>query len=84
MAFYAGGLCFIGAEGGNPLPVFLLIAGKRPGERVGEIVPEPFLYRESVAVALRLSFARLCGSGSNGYLKIERAFDCQMSDVRNK
>ena len=84
MAFYAGRLGFVGAKGGNPLPVFLLIAGEWPGERVGEIVPEPFLYRESVAEALRLSFARLCGSGGNGYLKIERAFDCQMSDVRNK
>lgn len=68
MAFYAGGLCFVGTEARNPLPVFLLIAGEWPGERVGEIVPEPFLYRESVAVALRLSFAGLCGSGGNGYL----------------
>ena len=84
MAFYAWRLGFIGTQGGNPLPVFLLIAGKWTAERIGEVVPEPFLYRESVAEALRLSFARLCGSGGNGNLKIERAFDCQMSDVRNK
>ena len=68
MAFYAWRLGFIGAKGGNPLPVFLLIAGKRSGERVREVMPEPVLYREIVAVALRLSFARLCGSGGNGNL----------------
>jgi hypothetical protein len=44
VAFYAWRLCFIGAEGGNPLPIFFLVAGKWPRERVGEIVTQPGFY----------------------------------------
>ncbi len=44
VAFYAWRLGFIGAEGGNPLPVFLLIAGKWTAERVGKVVPQPGFY----------------------------------------
>jgi hypothetical protein len=44
VAFYAGSLGFIGTQGGNPLPILFLIAGKWPRERVGEIVTQPGFY----------------------------------------
>lgn len=44
VAFYAGSLRFVGAQARNPLPVFALIAGKWPRERVGEIVAQPGFY----------------------------------------
>jgi hypothetical protein len=44
VAFYAWRLSFIGAEGGNPLPVFALIAGEWPRERIREIVAQPGFY----------------------------------------
>jgi hypothetical protein len=68
MAFDARSLGFIGAEGGNPLPVFALIAGELTLKRVGEIVADPLFNGKAIAVALRLRFAGLRGSSGNDNL----------------